>query len=498
VVLLSKKFDHQTTPLFSGVVNHAKKNPIQFHIPGHKKGVGMNPDFRQFIGDNALSIDLINIGPLDDLHHPKGMIKEAQQLAADAFGADYTFFNVQGTSGAIMTMIMSVCGPGDKIIIPRNVHKSISSAIIFAGAIPVFIHPAMDKKLGIAHGITTSSVKTALEQNPDAKAILVINPTYFGVAANLKEIVQVAHSFEVPVLVDEAHGVHIHFHEDLPMSAMEAGADMAATSVHKLGGSMTQSSVLNVKGKLVSPKRVQTVISMLTTTSTSYLLLSSLDAARKQLVLHGEEMISKAITLANKARKEINQIPRMYCMGEEILGGDESTFDFDPTKLLIHVRDLGLSGFEVENWLREEANIEVEMSDLYNILCLVTPGDTEANIDALLAALRKLTNLTTESNQKITPVSIELPNIPRLAVTPRDAFYSETELVPFDQSAGRIIAEFIMVYPPGIPVLLPGEIISEDNLNYIMYNKEVGLPVQGPEDFDFRYLRVIKEHRAIR
>jgi arginine decarboxylase len=279
---------------------------------------------------------------------------------------------------------------------------------------------------------------------------------------------------------------------------MEAGADMAATSVHKLGGSMTQSSVLNVRGKLISPKRVQTVISMLTTTSTSYLLLASLDAARKQLVLHGEEMISKAITLANKARTAINQIPGLYCMGEEILSGEESTYDFDPTKLLIHVRDLGLSGFEVEGWLREEANIEVEMSDLYNILCLVTPGDTEANIDALIAALNKLTTLTIESNHKITPVSIELPNIPRLAMTPRDAFYSETELVPFDQSAGRIIAEFIMVYPPGIPVLLPGEIISEDNLNYIMYNKEVGLPVQGPEDFDFRYLRVIKEHRAIR
>lgn len=497
MVSLSKIHDHQETPLFTGVVNHAKRNPIQFHIPGHKKGVGMNPDFRQFIGDNALSIDLINIGPLDDLHHPKGMIKEAQQLAADAFGADYTFFNVQGTSGAIMTMIMSVCGPGDKIIIPRNVHKSISSAIIFSGAIPVFIHPVMDPRLGIAHGITTSSVRTALEQNPDAKAVVVINPTYFGVAANLQEIVQVVHSFDIPVLVDEAHGVHIHFHEDLPMSAMDAGADMAATSVHKLGGSMTQSSVLNVQGKLVSPKRVQTVISMLTTTSTSYLLLASLDVARKQLVLHGQEMITKTINLANKARAEINQIPNLYCMGEEIIDGDESTFDFDPTKLLVHVRDLGLSGFEVETWLRKEANIEVEMSDLYNILCLVTPGDTEENVEALVTALQQLATYN-ETQEKVTPVTIELPNIPRLAMTPRDAFYAETELVPFDDSAGRIIAEFIMVYPPGIPVLLPGEIIAEENLNYIKHNKEAGLPVQGPEDFDFRFLRVIKEYSAIR
>jgi len=496
---LTKVLDHNQTPLFSGVVEHAKRNPIQFHIPGHKKGVGMNPEFRNFIGENALSIDLINIGPLDDLHHPKGIIKEAQTLAADAFGADHTFFNVQGTSGAIMTMIMSVCNPGDKIIIPRNVHKSISSAIIFSGAIPVFIHPVMDKKLGISHGITTSSVKTALEQHPDAKAVLVINPTYFGVACNLKEIVEVAHSFEVPVLVDEAHGVHIHFHEELPMSAMEAGADMAATSVHKLGGSMTQSSVLNVKGSLVSPKRVQAVISMLTTTSTSYLLLSSLDAARKQLALHGKEMIDFAIRLANKAREAINQIPGLYCMGEEILDTEEeSTYDFDPTKLLIHVRDLGLTGFEVENWLRDEANIEVEMSDLYNILCIVTPGDTEQTVQALVDALKLLEKKSKDMDTATEQVPIELPNIPVLAMSPREAFYSETELVPFDQSAGRTIAEFIMVYPPGIPILLPGEIITEDNLTYIRHNMEVGLPVQGPEDYDFTYIRVIKEYRAIR
>ncbi|WP_307395574.1 aminotransferase class I/II-fold pyridoxal phosphate-dependent enzyme [Bacillus horti] len=490
--------NHHETPLFTGVTNHAKKNPIQFHIPGHKKGAGMNPDFREFIGENALSIDLINIGPLDDLHHPKGMIKEAQELAADAFGADYTFFNVQGTSGAIMTMILSVCSPGDKIIIPRNVHKSISTAIILAGAIPVFIHPVMDKRLGIAHGITTSAVRTALEQNPDAKAVLVINPTYFGVAANLKEIVEVAHSFSVPVLVDEAHGVHIHFHQDLPMSAMEAGADMAATSVHKLGGSMTQSSVLNVRGKLISPKRIQTVMSMLTTTSTSYLLLSSLDVARKQLVLHGKEMVSTAIELADWARSEINLLAPLYCMGDEIVGRDESTFDLDPTKLLIHVRDLGMTGFEVENWLRDTQNIEVEMSDLYNILCLVTPGDTKDSVNSLVQALKQLVEYAArQDSSHVNGPEIELPKIPRLAMTPRDAFYAETELVPFHQSHGRIIAEFIMVYPPGIPVLLPGEIITQENLDYIQYNLEVGLPVQGPEDFDFRYLRVIKVHQAI-
>lgn len=485
------------TPLFSGVVNHAKKDPIQFHIPGHKKGKAMDPEFRQFIGDNALSIDLINIEPLDDLHHPHGIIKEAQQLAAEAFGADHTFFSVQGTSGAIMTMIMSVCGPNDKIIVPRNVHKSIMSAIVFSGATPIFIRPEIDKNLGISHGITTSAVQKALEQHPDAKGLLVINPTYFGISANLKEIVDLAHSYDIPVLVDEAHGVHIHFHDALPLSAMQAGADMAATSVHKLGGSLTQSSILNVRDGLVSPQRVQSIISMLTTTSTSYLLLSSLDVARKRLATKGFELIERAITLAKDAQKAINQIPGLYCAGEDILG-TEATYDYDPTKLIISVKELGITGYQAELWLREHYNLEVELSDLYNILCIISFGDSEVETNTLINALQELSNTYCDTPCAKQEHHIYIPDIPVLAMSPRDAFYSETELVPFHESVGRIIAEFIMVYPPGIPILIPGEIITDDNLHYIEENLRVGLPVQGPEDETFQYLRVIKEFEAIR
>ncbi|WP_338469963.1 aminotransferase class I/II-fold pyridoxal phosphate-dependent enzyme [Niallia sp. XMNu-256] len=484
------------TPLFSGLLQHSQKNPIQFHIPGHKKGKGVAPEFREFIGDNALSIDLINIGPLDDLHQPKGIIKEAQDLAAEAFGADHTFFSVQGTSGAIMAMIMSVCGPGDKIIVPRNVHKSVMSAIIFSGAIPIFIHPEIDEHLGISHGITKDSLKRALHEYPDAKAVLVINPTYFGIAADLKGIVEIAHSYDIPVLVDEAHGVHIHFHDDLPLSAMQAGADMAATSVHKLGGSMTQSSILNVKGKRVSHKRVRSILSMLTTTSTSYLLLASLDVARKELATSGKQQLDRTIQLANYIRKGINELDHLYCVGDEILERD-AAFDYDPTKLIISVKDLGLSGYDVEMWLREQYQIEVEMSDLYNILCLITPGDSKEEADVLLKALARLSNERATLAAK-TQTQVLLPEIPILAVTPRDAFYTETELVPIDESEGRIIAEFIMVYPPGIPIFIPGEIITNENLVYIKKNRDAGLPVQGPEDFDFRMLRVIKEHHAIR
>ncbi|OMP68480.1 aminotransferase class I/II-fold pyridoxal phosphate-dependent enzyme [Domibacillus epiphyticus] len=483
------------TPLFDGLLKHAEKNPVQFHIPGHKKGKGMDPVFREFIGENALSIDLINISPLDDLHQPHGIIKEAQQLAAEAFGADHTFFSVQGTSGAIMTMIMAVCGPGEKIIVPRNVHKSIMTAIVFSGAVPIFIHPEIDKDLGISHGMTTESVKRALTEHPDAKGVLVINPTYFGIAGDLKQIVETAHSFSVPVLVDEAHGVHIHFHDDLPISAMQAGADMAATSVHKLGGSMTQSSILNVRDGLVSVNRVQSILSMLTTTSTSYILLASLDTARKHLAVNGKKIIGETIKLAENTREKINKIDHLYCAGREILGS-KATYDYDPTKLIISVKNLGITGHDAEKWLREQYNIEVELSDLYNLLCIITPGDSKEDCALLIEALTKMASTFTDTVQS-KYAHVMLPDIPLLALSPREAFYAETETVPLEESAGRIMAEFMMVYPPGIPIFIPGEIITEENLRYVRENVAAGLPVQGPEDEQLKTLRVIKERKPI-
>lgn len=456
----------------------------------------MDPEFREFIGDNILNIDLINIAPLDDLHQPIGVIKEAQQLAAEAFGADATYFSVQGTSTAIMAMILTVCGNGDKIIVPRNVHKSILSAIIFAGARPVFLSPVRDTKLGIDHGVTTRSVRRALERHPDAVAVLVINPTYYGVCTHLKEIVELVHEYDIPVLVDEAHGALIHFSDELPLSAMQAGADMAATSIHKLGGSMTQSSILNIRAKLINPQRVQTILSLLTTTSTSYPLLASLDTARRQLALHGKQLAERTLRLANAARESINQIDGLHSFGEELLG-DEATYDFDPTKLSIHVRRLGITGYDAENWLRDNFNLEVELSDMYNILCLITPGDDEASISILVEAIRALSAAYYPLADNVPEVVVEIPDIPHLSLTPRDAFYGETELIPFRESAGRIIAEFIYVYPPGIPILLPGEIISQENINYIVDHISVGLPVKGPEDRSVTNVKVIVEETAI-
>lgn len=483
-------------PLFEGLLEHAAHHPLAFHIPGHKSGRGMDDAFREMIGERALALDLINIAPLDDLHAPHGMIREAERLAAEAFGADHAFFSVQGTSTAIMAMILATTGPGEKIIVPRNVHKSVLSAIVFAGALPIFIYPEMDRTFGISHGISYTSLERALMLHPDARAVLLINPTYFGVSCHLHTYVELSHAYGVPVLVDEAHGAHLYFHPDLPSSAMEAGADVAAVSMHKLGGSMTQSSLLLQQGKRVSAQRLQAFMSMLQTTSTSYLLLASLDTARRQMATRGKELLSRTIALSQRLKNAIRTIPGLSVLDDSVLAYD-SAYALDPTKITVQVAGLGISGYEAEQYLREHARIEVELSDLYNVLFLITPADDETSIDRLIDSLTDL-SAAFQKNGAYAPTDILLPDMPALAMSPRDAFYADVERIPLSGSAGRVMAEFIMVYPPGIPILMPGEIITQDNIDYIEANVAQGLPVQGPEDATLATIKVIKERLPLR
>lgn len=482
------------TPLFSHLVEHSRARPLQFHIPGHKCGRGMDPEFRAFMGDDALSIDLINIAPLDDFHRPRGIIREAEELAAEAFGAEHTFFSVQGTSGAIMAMVMAVCQPGEKMIVPRNVHRSVISALMLSGAVPVFLQPEIDRQMGIAHGVSLDAVATALDTHPDARALLLVYPTYFGVCSDIKGIVELAHGRGIPVLVDEAHGAHLYFHPRLPVSAMEAGADAAATSMHKLCGSLTQSSILNLQGNLVSPERVRSILSLLTTTSTSYILLSSLDAARRHMAVQGNALLERTLALATYARAEINQIPGLSCFGEEMIGTRSSSYDWDPTKLCISVKKLGVSGVEIEQMLRDQFRIEVELSDLYNVLCVVTIGDTKDEIDHLLDALRQLA----AGFRPVVGNSVYVPEIPEhvLALSPRQAFYADAERVPIEEAVGCAMTEFVLVYPPGIPLLVPGEIITADDVEYIRRHQALGYPIHGPEDEAIQYVRVVAAERS--
>lgn len=458
-----------------------------FDVPGHKGGRG-NKALKSFLGDDCVKLDMNSMKPLDNLCHPVSVIKEAQRLAAEAFGAAESFFIVNGTTAAVQAMIMSACKTGDKIIMPRNVHRSAINALVVCGAVPVYINPGINRRLGIPLGMSMADVRRAIEENPDAKAILVNNPTYYGICSDLRQIVRLAHEKGMLVLVDEAHGTHFYFHEELPVSAMEAGADMTAVSMHKTGGSLTQSSMLLVNDQ-VNADYIRQVINLTQTTSSSYLLLSSLDIARKNLSINGKSMFDRTIAMAEYARKEINVLGGYYAFGKELIDGDR-VFDFDTTKLSIYTRDIGLAGIEVYDLLRDDYGIQIEFGDIGNILAIISNGDRNLEVERLISALSEIKRLheTTKTglfdHEYINPV---------LVVKPQDAFYGAKRSMPMNDSAGKICGEFVMCYPPGIPILAPGESITEEILHYINYAKEKGCFLTGTEDMSLNNINVVEE-----
>lgn len=483
------------TPLFDALKEYVNRDTIPFHVPGHKKGQGIDKEFKEFIGANPFKIDVTVFKLVDSLHHPTGPIKKALELTSDAYGCDASFFSIHGTSGAIQAMVMSVVSDGDKIIIPRNVHKSITAGIILSGAVPVYMQPEFDKKLGIAHGVTPSTVTEALKKHPDAKAVLMINPTYYGVATDLKEIANIVHSYDIPLIVDEAHGPHLGFNDRLPLSAIQAGADICAQSTHKIIGSLTQASLLHVNSKRIDINRVKQMLNLLQTTSPSYILMASLDCARRQIALHGKELLDKTIDLLNYARSEINKIPGFYCFGEEVLN-KPGAFAFDPTKLTISCRELGITGYELDMILANKYHIQMELSDFYNILAVGSFGDTKESIDALIKALKEISTEHHEKGEKLSDF-FDIPKIPKQIQIPREAFNSVKTPEPLKESIGKISGEFLLAYPPGIPVLCPGEIITEEIVNYVQQLKDTGLYVQGTEDPNVEYIKVVEEEDAL-
>lgn len=489
------KLNQNETPLFDALMEYVNRNTIPFHVPGHKKGVGADPEFKKFIGDNAFKIDVTVFKLVDSLHHPTGAIKKAQELAADAYGSDAAFFSINGTSGAIEAMIMSVVNAGDKIIIPRNVHKSVTAGIILSGACPVYMQPELDKNVGIAHGVTPETVEKTLKENPDAKAVLIINPTYYGVAADIKKIAEIVHNYNIPLIVDEAHGPHLSFNDKLPISAMDAGADICAQSTHKIIGALTQSSLLQVRSGRINIQRVQQVLNMLQTTSPSYILMASLDCARRQIALYGDELLEKTINLSNYARNEINKIPGFYCFGEEILH-NPGVYALDPTKMTITCRDLGITGYDLDMILSEKYHIQMELADLYNVLAVGSFGDTKENIESLLTALREISKEYLKKGNRKSDF-VDIPSIPEQVQIPSEAFNSEKTSVLLKNSTGMISGEFLMAYPPGIPILCPGERITKEIIDYVQKLKDTGLYVQGTEDPEVEYIKVVKEEDAV-
>lgn len=479
------KLSQEKAPLYEALCEYRENRIVSFDVPGHKQGKGNSP-LTDFLGKQCMSVDVNSMKPLDNLCHPVSVIKEANELCADAFGAKHAFFMVNGTSSAIQAMVMSVCKQGDKIIMPRNVHRSSINALILCGAVPVYVDPGVQKEIGIPLGMSVAAVQKAVDENPDAKAVIVNNPTYYGVCANLREIVKIAHAAGMKVLVDEAHGTHFYFGDYMPLTAMAVGADMSAVSMHKTGGSLTQSSVL-LLNEGVNEGYVRQIINLTQTTSASYLLMASLDISRRNLALNGHKIFENVTMLAKYGREEINKLGGLYAFSRELVNGD-TIFDFDPTKISVHTRNIGLAGIEVYDILRDRYEIQIEFGDIGNILAIVSVGDRILEIERLISALYEIKRLYSKNPAgMLSQEYIE----PHVVYSPQTAFYADKIQLPLKEAVDRICAEFVMCYPPGIPILAPGELVTQEAVEYILYAKCKGCSLTGAEDLNTEKLNVM-------
>lgn len=476
----------ERAPICEALEEFKQMRMVPFDVPGHKRGRG-NTELAAMLGEKCVGMDVNSMKPLDNLCHPISVIKEAEELAAEAFHAAHAFLMVGGTTSAVQSMVLTVAKRGDKIILPRNVHRSVMGAMVLCGAVPVYVNPEVDERLGIPLGMSLASVEKAMNEHPDAKAVLVNNPTYYGICSDLRNIVKMAHERGMLCLADEAHGTHFYFGEHMPVSAMEAGADMAAVSMHKSGGSLTQSSLLLI-GPAMNKGHVRQIINLTQTTSGSYLLMSSLDISRRNLALKGKEIFEQVGKLAWYSRNEINNIGGYYAFGKELINGD-SVFDFDETKLAVNTLDVGLAGIEVYDLLRDEYDIQIEFGDFGNFLAYLSIGDRPREIERLVGALSEIRRrYGKERADNIIQEYIE----PQVVVSPQDAFYADSESLPIEETSGKVCSEFVMCYPPGIPILTPGERITDEILNYIQYAKEKGCTITGPENPQIERLAVLK------
>ncbi|MDY4484305.1 MAG: aminotransferase class I/II-fold pyridoxal phosphate-dependent enzyme [Butyricicoccus porcorum] len=478
--------DQNRAPIHEALEQFRRIRVVPFDVPGHKRGRG-NPELTAFLGHQCVGVDVNSMKPLDNLCHPVSVIREAEQLAADAFGAAQAFLMVGGTTSAVQSMVLTACKRGDEIILPRNVHRSVINALVLCGAVPVYINPEVDTRLGISLGMKREQVAKAIAEHPRAVAVLVNNPTYYGICSDLREIVRMVHAAGMLCLVDEAHGTHFYFGENFPVSAMAAGADMAAVSMHKSGGSLTQSSFL-LTGPNVHAGYVRQIINLTQTTSGSYLLMSSLDISRRNLALRGRKVFEQVRLLAEYARSEINLIGGYDAFGQELVDGD-AIYAFDPTKLSIHTRDIGLAGIEVYDILRDDYDIQIEFGDIGNILAYLSIGDRVQEVERLVSALAEIRRrFQRDPSGMLSQEYID----PEVVATPQEAFYAEKVSLPLRETEGRICSEFVMCYPPGIPILAPGEKITREILNYIEYAKAKGCSMTGPEDPNIEQLNVLQ------
>ena len=491
-------------PISHAMKEYAGDGALAFHTPGHKQGLGAHRLLRELITEDGLRQEVSLMEELDDLHEPEGCIKAAEALAAELWGAEDTMFIINGTTGAIHAMLLGTLSPGDEVLIPRNAHRSIIGGVIMAGAVPVYVQPEVDARLGIAMGLSLSAVQSAIAAHPGARALVAVYPTYYGYGCDLRAIAEAVHGAGMLLLVDEAHGAHLRFSDELPLQAIELGADVAAQSTHKLLGSMTQTSMLHVGSHRVDRSRLRQAAGLLQSTSPDQLLLASLDIARLQMAEEGRARMAEAVRLSHLLRSEVNKISGLYSPGLESCrsGADSGAACLDYTKVTVNLAGLAVDGPEAELILRHQYKIQCELSDASNLLFIISMADNEAVIARLLAALKDLAaghlrtenagnTGNTENANGCRGAMGDMP-APRQRISPREAFFADYKAIALERAVGAVSAETVAFYPPGVPLLCPGEEITAELVDYIRRYQAMGMRLSGPADGRLETIRVIK------
>ncbi|GGX69194.1 aminotransferase class I/II-fold pyridoxal phosphate-dependent enzyme [Streptomyces minutiscleroticus] len=482
--------DHSRVPVLEALQEFRRRGDVVYGPPGHKQGRGADPRVVDIVGEGVFASDVLSLNGLDDRRESQGVLSQAQELMADAVGADQAFFSTCGSSLSVKTAMLAVAGPGEKLLISRNAHKSVIAALIVNGVEPVWVHPKFDTERHLAHPPEPDDVRRALGQHPEAKGMLLITPTDWGSCADIRGVARVCHDHDVPLIVDEAWGAHLPFHPGLPSWGMDADADLVVTSVHKMGGAIEQSSVFHLQGDRISPEVLKQREDLLGTTSSSSLVYATLDGWRRQMVEQGHDLLDAALHRAARIREAVTGMPGLRLMGPEVVDAG-LTAELDPLKITIDVRALGISGMQAAEWLRAHCHVDIGSSDTCRISGQITHADDDRTENLLIDSLRALTEHADAIEKQ---PAVRLPEPPALqleqAMLPREAFFAPAEHVPARKAVGRVAAEMISPYPPGVPVVAPGEVITAAVVDYLRSGVAAGMLLPDAADPTAETLRV--------
>jgi len=491
--------DQKKAPYFEGLLSYIRKGRTAFHMPGHNRGKGIHPLLKDFLGENVFLLDLTEVEGVDYLHKATGILKEAQILLSDLYGSTQSFFLINGSTGGNHAMIFSTVGDGEKIILGRNSHRSALGGLIVSGAVPVYVPVEVNNRLGITTNVDPTKLEETIRLNKDAKAVFLTTPNYYGMTGDVKKYAEITHFYNLPLLIDEAHGAHYGMHPELPPTAVRQGADLVVQSAHKTLASMTQTSWLHYNDNgFVDLARLKMALQVLQSTSPNYVLLSSLDVARMQLATEGKEIYDRVLDVARYIRESLREIPGIFVVGKEIEEEDQYVAFYDESKIVIsfegrwEYNNTRMYGYIAERILNREYNIEVELSDPHNVLAFITVGHYLDDAKVLVEAIRDMSKKYYRGEEDREVDYHILPHIPEVVLTPREAFFAKSEVVPFDEGViGRICAEVVSLYPPGIPIVAPGERIDKDIYEFIKERMDQGAEVQGPIDPELNNIKVI-------